>query len=451
MLRIYTVGLIFAVALVLSGAVYANDTEVGSVVGNFQFLKNESISVESEKLTIAPGNIKVEYEFLNTSKQDKSITLGFPQPQCKLDEFSWDASDCYNKVPMKLTVDNKPVSGEWIFNYEYKGKLLSIHTDPSFLHGDGTEIEKLAKADKCPWEGYTEDQCREYQKEYKVLCADLLKATGISSCSQAIKELKVNYTFIWKYNFKAGAITKIQHEYAREDKANAFFLGGDVGGYHPARLPFLRDDLCSASEQESKIPKRLGCGLNWQRYVLKTGGNWKSGNIKKFQLKIEKPKKYRRVLTCFPGLVSQPDGSLFAEISNYIPNRDLSITWEIDGTPPCSEHVDIFSNYPGVVPKILLDQCRDSNERLLFNGERLEKTGKTDEPGADLRNVYAFVDDHFDALCIYKNKKPSMKAIRVNKVGNTWKVIKTVPFDYQSKEKRWPDFIELQKYLNEEK
>ena len=59
-----------ALALVLAGAAGANDSTAGLATGGLVLTKNADIEMRSEKLYISDKQVRVDYQFLNTSAKD---------------------------------------------------------------------------------------------------------------------------------------------------------------------------------------------------------------------------------------------------------------------------------------------------------------------------------------------------------------------------------------------
>jgi len=74
----WTLCLTLFLALILDGAVMANDSEAGKAAGGIRLLKDARISIQKEKLTISQKKVTVEYEFLNETDKDISAIVAFP-------------------------------------------------------------------------------------------------------------------------------------------------------------------------------------------------------------------------------------------------------------------------------------------------------------------------------------------------------------------------------------
>ncbi|RYE60384.1 MAG: DUF4424 domain-containing protein, partial [Hyphomicrobiales bacterium] len=74
------VGVGATLALVLAMPAVANDTTAQLGTGGLVFVTNEQIRMASEDLYISPTEVRVTYEFENTSDEDQHILVAFPMP-----------------------------------------------------------------------------------------------------------------------------------------------------------------------------------------------------------------------------------------------------------------------------------------------------------------------------------------------------------------------------------
>ena len=68
------------------GPVRANDSAAELSIGGLQFLRSNTIAIESEDLRISLDRVQVRYQFVNTSDKPVTLTVAFPLPDIDLSE-----------------------------------------------------------------------------------------------------------------------------------------------------------------------------------------------------------------------------------------------------------------------------------------------------------------------------------------------------------------------------
>jgi len=62
----------------------ANDTTAELATGGLIFVTNDAVEMRSEKLFISTGQVRVAYEFFNTSDKDVTVLVAFPLPEIRI-------------------------------------------------------------------------------------------------------------------------------------------------------------------------------------------------------------------------------------------------------------------------------------------------------------------------------------------------------------------------------
>jgi len=93
----------------------ANDSTATLGAGGLVLTKSINITLDREDLYVSTGEIRVHYEFRNTSDKDVATTVAFPLPDIDLSYYSEvpitrPGSDAVNFVDFTVSVDGKAVT-----------------------------------------------------------------------------------------------------------------------------------------------------------------------------------------------------------------------------------------------------------------------------------------------------------------------------------------------------
>src|SRR5215217_8569388 len=142
----WTLGLLAAFAVPAAG----NDTTAQLGTGGLVFVTNEQITMASEDLYISPTEVRVTYEFDNTSGEDQHILVAFPMPDIQgsgdfmtdvpianAENNGMDASDPDNLFGFATLFNGEPVAAQlnqYAFNnnidYSKPLKQLGVPLEP---------------------------------------------------------------------------------------------------------------------------------------------------------------------------------------------------------------------------------------------------------------------------------------------------------------------------------
>jgi hypothetical protein len=248
--------------LVPAGVARANDSAAGLDGGQLVLKQAETIRMDSEDLFLSMKEVRIRYEFRNTSPKDVETIVAFPLPP----------------MPSKAAVDD--------------GTTESVTYDPA----SDNPLDFVCKVDGQVVKTRTE------RKDAKD------KAGGTT------------LTYYWTQKFPAGATVVVEHSYkpalwqsfapalSAEDAAR--FCVDASGG-----------KAIDAVARADRSKVYFANGLN---YILKTARNW-SGPIGDFHLTIDKGDARNVVSTCGDGVKKTGPTRFEVRKKGFVPERDLAV------------------------------------------------------------------------------------------------------------------------------
>src|SRR5689334_19591863 len=93
----------------------ANDSTAELATGGLAYVTTDDVEMRSEDLFISMTEVRVRYEFANTSDHDVTTLVAFPMPDIKGDiDFmvAVPTEDAENFLGFQTTVDGKPVEAK---------------------------------------------------------------------------------------------------------------------------------------------------------------------------------------------------------------------------------------------------------------------------------------------------------------------------------------------------
>jgi hypothetical protein len=320
----------FAVAAIVSlldaAAADANDSTAELATGGLAYVMTDEVEMQSEDLFISMQEVRVRYEFVNTSDHDVTTLVAFPMPDIKGDiDFleSVPVDDPVNFLGFKTTVDGKPVgtkaqqrvSALGIDQTAYLQKL-GVPLAPQ-LDATREALDQLPRSDWSDLVGRGLAGIDEYDAG--------------SGMEQHLTPLWLLSTaFYWEQTFPAGRTVIVEHRYQPSVGATA----GLSFGYAEARSePWFKDyqrKYCIepsflAAVDRSRDPEAGDAYMeNRIDYILKTASNWE-GSIQKFHVVIDKGAPENLVSFCGEGVKKIGPTEFEVTKTDFDPQDDLAI------------------------------------------------------------------------------------------------------------------------------
>lgn len=291
-------------ALALAAPAAGNDTMAQLGTGGLVFVTNEQIKMASEDLYISPTEVRVTYEFENTSDQDQHILVAFPMPDIQgsgdfmvdvpIQNVGFDGNapieDPNNLFGFATTFNGAPVEAElhqYVFsnNIDYTKLLKNL----------GVPLEPFGEATYTALEGLGEDDARNLARLGLVYYSEYDDGSGWQSEIVPIWTLKSTYS--WEATFKPG-ISDVVHTYRPSvgGTVATTFIPKEGDDYAAERHADYVKKYCVEDSLVAAVRKH-GEDMdgwthypyyeNWISYIWSTGNNW-SGSIGKFTLTVDK-------------------------------------------------------------------------------------------------------------------------------------------------------------------
>jgi hypothetical protein len=327
-MRASAIGLALAGIAVLPAL--GNDSTVELSTGGLIFVRNASVEIRSEDLSISTEEISVRYRFLNRSDHDVIVLVAFPMPDISVegsdDVVTVPTDDPINLLGFTTVVDGKPVTT----NVEQRAIALGIDRTAMLRALDIPLAPHLASTnealDRLPPDKWGE-----------LLRVGLAEIEEDDTGRGMIKHLAARWTlqttYYWEQTFPANAETVVEHRYKPsigesvqtslgspdEDKESWF-------GEYKTKYCLESDFLDTVERERKAVNSKFGAPFAERRidYILKTGSNW-SGPIRDFRLVIDKGEPENLISFCGEDVKSIGDTKLEMRKSDYAPDGNLSI------------------------------------------------------------------------------------------------------------------------------
>jgi hypothetical protein len=302
-----TMKLIMAVALFLAITVCAsaNDSAVETAAGGLKLHKEQSVLMKKERLYISKKIVRVEYEFLNTSKKTVVSEVAFPIPPV---EFAFEDPGGSRDFPdFKAWINDVPKQVE-------KEVRAFVKTH---------EVTEALRKARLPIETFGDFDPSEQQNPIATLKPEvrkaLVKAGALrSDGNEYWPEWEVHIKYHWRQEFPPGTIVRIKHEYA------------PVAGFGGAVVKDFKENYkesCIDPTTYSELKRQVAddyFNSAWVNYILTTANTWQTP-IEDFELVVE-GKQGDLLSFCWDGPVEKiGPAKIRAKLQNFIPKDELKV------------------------------------------------------------------------------------------------------------------------------
>jgi hypothetical protein len=307
---------------------WANDTAAELSIGGLTFRKTDSISIESEELTITLDTVTVRYQFLNQSPNPVTLTVAFPLPDIDVSDganYAIPQADSVNFVKFETKVDGKPIDftihqRALLGNKDVTAQLKDLGIPPLPFDNLPALIKPLPDATR-----------------KQMLDQGLLVQAGSNDRGQPLYDAgwRVSTSAVREQTFPPNRVVLVEHRYRtslgisfdsimRKAMRQKTGLAKETQRYRRDYCisdGFLVDlDKIAGGTQNntSKIEERR------ISYVLKTGANWATP-IKQFRLLVDTGRAGRLASFCAPNIAKRSPTEFEARAENFTPTSDLKI------------------------------------------------------------------------------------------------------------------------------
>lgn len=329
-------------AVLLASPALANDGFGGFSATGLTFGQTDKVAMETEDLAISPDRIAVDYTFRNLTDQDVTGEVIFPLPPVPLGDLinaMWnlpDEPDRENLMDFKALVDGQPVpvtidriaviqpEGWWdqplAAQYDTPGRDVT-----SDLVAAGLPVSLDGEA------VYAAVQALPPATRDRLLAQGVIGDYDDSDAFDLYPNWSVVLRYHWTQTFKAGAVTRVHHDYENRP------TGGVFGWQDPPVEDYEKDivrQYCIDAGTSRAIAKALsstavegeggyGMSLNID-YVLRTANSW-AGPIKRFALTLDKGDAANVISLCADGVTKTGPTTFRIEKTDFTPDKDLQI------------------------------------------------------------------------------------------------------------------------------
>jgi hypothetical protein len=303
----------------------ANDAVASLALGGIELGRTAFVEMREEELYISPNEVRVRYVFRNMTDKGLDTLVAFPLPPISLpldfDYYQLPFEDQPNYVGFTTRIDGVEVA----LNVESRAVMLGLdRTDRLTELGvplipfDPDAVARIASLPVAT---------------RRALRADLL----IDDQNQPQWALQ---TTLWRQQvFPAGRDVVVEHAYVPVRGGSAVapvgtgqpeFANEDGS---PSWAQESRVQYCVEPEMEGELDYRRTNGVaedarnysaSYVDYILTTATHWR-GAIGRFRLVAEVPNEHDAVFVCLPGAVRVAPNRIEAEITDFWPERELSV------------------------------------------------------------------------------------------------------------------------------
>lgn len=284
--------------------VQANDTTAQLGTGGLVFVTNETIEMASEHLYVSPTQIKVVYEFNNTSSEAQSILVAFPMPDIQgsgdfmVDvpvnhggDNGVDPSDRDNLFGFKTSFNGAPVDAE-LHQYAFNNNIDYTKV----LQKLGVPLTPFGEATSAALNGLSAEQVAELTRLGLVFSMEYDAGNGPEVDVTPLWTLRSTYS--WEATFPPGK-SEVVHTYTPSvgsTVATTFIPDNAEDSYAQEQLAEYRTKYCVEDSFVNAVKKTAikkdgwtayPYAESWISYIWSTGNNW-SGSIGNFTLTVDK-------------------------------------------------------------------------------------------------------------------------------------------------------------------
>lgn len=319
-------GVVALSALAAAAPAWANDSMAELATGGLAYVTTDAVAMRSEDLFISMKEVRVRYEFQNTSDHDVTSLVAFPMPDIKGDidfTVAVPIEDPANFLGFATTVDGAPVEAEMQQRVSALGvdqtatlSALQVPLAPQ-LAATRAALDALPQSE---W-GRLVDQGLAGIDEYDA-------GKGWERHLAPIWTLSTVY--YWEQTFPAGKTVIVEHHYTPSVGATAGVSFDYEGARNEDWFKEYQTRYCidgsflDAFERAKSKPGGDRLMEHRIAYILTTAANW-SGAISKFRLVIDKGAPGNLVSFCGEGAKKISATQFEVDAQDFYPQKDLAI------------------------------------------------------------------------------------------------------------------------------
>ncbi len=322
-------------SLCLASMVWANDSTARLGTGGIELQKNDQVQMRREVSEMAVDQIKVDYEFVNTSGEDIETLVAFPMPL-----YGWNPGvSVYddNIGPIshfKVWSDGIAVKTDAHYRALVNGKDVS----DALLRAGLTTEQVFNTFGDCQIDKEAEVHCRiDPEKSVELVKLGIVNVDK----SNTTPLWQVEQIMTWTQIFPAAKPVHIVHTYTPLVGRNFSYpvLEGkksSASWFHPAAVADTSAEACLDESFRKAYTKRVEAFttagaksvvayLSDVEYILGTGRNWQ-GPILDFTLRLRKAHKDQLISLCFSGKSTKINATTIEFVhKDFVPQDKLIV------------------------------------------------------------------------------------------------------------------------------
>lgn len=319
-----------AALLAAASPAAANDSTAELTTGGLILSRSDAVEMVSEDLFISPEKVTVDYVFRNhDTEKDVETIVAFPMPDIEGNPFTMPAipdAQSDNFLGFEVTVEGETVAPQ--LDHRAIAVGIDITDDlkaqgvPLFPYGD----EAIAALAKLP-----QDVADQWLDRGIMIIDEYDDGSGWKKVRTPFWGLRSTYW--WRTTFPAGKEVKVAHHYRPSVGATAglsFLTEGRLEGpiYEDYKRRYCFDPqferavLKAVKESPDGYPQLYETRL---AYILRTGGNWATGNIGTFKLTVDKGDPEALVSFCGQNVRKTGPTTFEVTAKEFYPERDLHV------------------------------------------------------------------------------------------------------------------------------
>ena len=311
--------------LVSASAAKANDSSAELAAGGIMMTHNFDIRLAKEDLYISPSLVTVDYVFHNDSAKDVKTLVAFPMPDIESDPYGnisiplWQSD---NFLGFSVKIDGKTIEPNLqqraiAAGIDVTGDLKAANV-PLYSQGDAMPavLEALPQATADDW------------VRRGILTVDSWDdGEGMKDHRVPLWTLQSSYW--WEAEFPAGKDVKVAHRYTpslgQTAGLNFYYDGKSSDGFAEYKDKYCIDDaFLKALDKAGDNPERPMFEGRLS-YILTSGGNWRTGQIGKFHLTVDKGSADDFVSFCGSGVKKTSATRFEMTADDFWPEKDIHI------------------------------------------------------------------------------------------------------------------------------
>jgi hypothetical protein len=322
-MRLITATLLGSLA---TSSAFANDSTAELATGGLAYITTDAVEMRSEDLRISMDEVRVRYEFVNTSDQDVTTLVAFPMPDIKGDiDFlvAVPVDDPENFLGFQTTVDGQPVESK------VQQRVSALGVDQTtLLQSLGVPLAPRGQAARDALERLPQEQWNELISLGLVAPEEYDSGKGWERHPVPVWLLSTAY--YWEQTFPAGETVVVEHRY----KPSVGSTAGVSFGYEASQdepwvkeyfLKYCIDDAFLRAYRKTKTPDGGDTYFeNRIDYILTTASNW-AGSIGNFHLVVDKGAPKNLVSFCGEGVKKTGPTTFEMTKTDFYPDKNLAI------------------------------------------------------------------------------------------------------------------------------